>query len=339
MKTLSVFGKYLDQPMVVTKFTKAVPYALIGGGLAYTLNHVNKTSQKEKKNELIKTISVLTATIGSALLAPKLAAKLVKSAEHEIPLGLSELKKQQKEMINTFLQKNKVKSEVEKVLEIAKNNILNFPHLKTIFNELGTQKEGKAFLEELIPGPENVDSKHIFGEIGRLSVLGLIPVVGGVLGGVVGDKLTDKKWKEKIPNKIKEGAYQYLANIFLCNIGAGGALYAMEKAKITSKSARATGMIAGIIATGVIGGSAIANFIGKTCINPLFGKDSKNECKKLDKKEGLYSERKPELLDVGLHVDDIATVAVMSGLKWIEPALPILYSISGFRAGIGYRNN
>ena len=28
----------------------------------------------------------------------------------------------------------------------------------------------------------------------------------------------------------------------------------------------------------------------------------------------------------------------MSGLKWIEPALPIMYAISGYRAGIGYRN-
>ena len=29
----------------------------------------------------------------------------------------------------------------------------------------------------------------------------------------------------------------------------------------------------------------------------------------------------------------------MSGLKWIEPALPILYGISGYRTGIGYRND
>ena len=54
--------------------------------------------------------------------------------------------------------------------------------------------------------------------------------------------------------------------------------------------------------------------------------------------KNLYGERKPEALDIGLHTDDIATVAVMSGLKWIEPALPIMYAISGFRAGIGYRN-
>ena len=45
------------------------------------------------------------------------------------------------------------------------------------------------------------------------------------------------------------------------------------------------------------------------------------------------------MLDLGLHTDDIATVSLLSGLKWIEPSLPVLYAISGYRAGIGYRNN
>ena len=89
-------------------------------------------------------------------------------------------------------------------------------------------------------------------------------------------------------------------------------------------------MIGGITATGIIGGSTLANLIGKKVIDPLLNKKSHNK--------NIYSERKPEAIDIGLHTDDIATVAVMSGLKWIEPALPIMYSVSGYRAGIGYRN-
>ena len=184
-------------------------------------------------------------------------------------------------------------------------------------------------LNKLIPEPENISSKDIFSEIGRLSLLGLIPVIGGIGGGIAGDMVTTREWKKEIPNKIKEGAYQYLANIFLCNIGAGTALGVMEKFGVKSKTPRALGMIGGIVATGVIGGSAIANLISNKIIDPICGKKSKN---------GIYSERKPEALDIGLHTDDIATVAVMSGLKWIEPALPIMYAISGYRAGIGYRN-
>ena len=43
-------------------------------------------------------------------------------------------------------------------------------------------------------------------------------------------------------------------------------------------------------------------------------------------------------MDVCLHTDDIATVSMLSGLKWIEPMLPVLYSVSGYKAGTGYRN-
>ena len=70
-------------------------------------------------------------------------------------------------------------------------------------------------MNKLIPEPENISSKDIFSEIGRLSVFGLIPVLGGIAGGIAGDRLTSDDYKDKIPNKIKEGAYQYLANIFL----------------------------------------------------------------------------------------------------------------------------
>ena len=41
--------------------------------------------------------------------------------------------------------------------------------------------------------------------------------------------------KKTIPNKINEGIYQYLANIFMCNIGAGVALALLEKANITEQ--------------------------------------------------------------------------------------------------------
>lgn len=108
------------------------------------------------------------------------------------------------------------------------------------------------------------------------------------------------------------------------------ALAILEKNKIQSRMARGLGMIGGIILTGVIGGSKIANIIGDKLINPLCG--SKRQKTKGD-------ERTPELIDIGLHTDDIATVSLLSGLKWIEPALPILYTVSGYRAGIGYRNN
>lgn len=327
MKVLSVLGKYLDQPKLVEGFTKSVPVILISGGGIYGAYNVLKSPKEERKKETIKNIAVLSATVASALLAPKIASKIVKGHEHEIEVNA-------KELVESFIKENKPSDTILPILNKAKEKILSFSDIKKLYEGL-KDDNGKKLLTDLIPDPENIDSKHIFSEMGELSILGLVPVLGGITGGILGDKLTEKNWKEKIPDKIKEGSYQYLANIFLCNVGAGVALLAMEQAKIQSKSTRAAGMIAGIILTGVVFGSAIANLIGKICIDPLLHKTDKNH---VHKHKDLYSERRPELIDIGLHVDDIATVAVLSGLKWIEPALPILYSISGYRAGIGYRN-
>lgn len=331
--------------MLVGKFSKKVPAFLVAGGAALVYCRVVSSPQTSKRKELIKSISVLTGTIGSALIATRgigcfngLSGKI----------NIKKIENTNAKIINDFLSNDSVGLKTKAVLEKAKNKILTLSEIKVIFGELSKNKRGKEFLNKLIPSPENVDSKHIFGEIKRLSLLGLVPVLGGIAGGILGDRLTEREWKDRIPNKIKEGVYQYLANIFLCNIGAGIALMLLEKAKVTSKSARATGMLTGILAVGVFGGSIIANFIGKNIINPLLKEKYKNvkkdgkslscENNNCPQNRKFYSERKPEALDIGLHMDDIATVAVLSGLKWIEPALPILYSVSGYRAGIGYRN-
>ena len=323
MNILKITGKYLDQPLLVTKLKKNIPAALITAGTAYTLHEIYK-EKEDKKHCAIRVGTTMLCTISSSLMAPLLTNKLFKIT----PKNLNTIKQENAKLVDNFIKKNPVKENTKQILEKSKTKVLKFKEIKTLCNEFneGSKKE---FLNKLIPEPENITSKEIFSEIGRLSILGLIPVIGGVFGGIWGDKMSTKYWKEKIPNKIKEGAYQYLANIFLCNIGAGAALALMERANVKSKGQRAFGMVGGIVTTGVIGGSAIANLIGNKFINPMFGGE---------KSQKLYSERKPEALDIGLHTDDIATVAVMSGLKWIEPALPIMYSISGYRAGIGYRN-
>lgn len=289
MNIVKLAGKFLDQPVLVAKFQKSVPYALSGAACIYGGNQVIQAPEKDRKTTAIKTSTTLAFTAASAIAAPKITNKVFHND----------------------------KNEIKPILK----RILSLKEIKKLYETVD-----KDTFNKLIPEPENITSKEIFSEIGRLSFFGLIPVIGGITGGILGDSITDKDWKNKLPDKIKEGAYQYLANIFLCNVGAGVALGIMEKMNIRSKASRALGMVGGIITTGVIGGSAIANLIGEKLITPVF------------KSSTEFKPRHPEALDLGLHTDDIATVAVMSGLKWIEPALPLMYSISGYRAGIGYRN-
>lgn len=319
MIKISTIGKYLDQPILSAKLNKNIPAIMTVGSSAIVLNQINNAPKEEKAKTGIKSAIILGATILSAVNAPKIASFITK---RDGAKSLKAIQENNTKLINEYIEKNKVDEKLLKIFNKAKTKILTPKEIETI-----NTNEHKAFIDKLIPPPENIKAKDIFKEIGWLSVYGAVPVAGGIIGGIAADKITEKNWKKRIPNKVNEGIYQYLANIFLCNVGAGAALGILEKFNIKSKSARCIGMVGGIILTGVIGGSAIANFIGNKLINPLINKNNKPDV------------RSPELLDIGLHTDDIATVSLLSGLKWIEPSLPLLYSISGYRAGIGYRNN
>lgn len=328
MNNLKIFGKFLDQPILISKLNKSMPKIMTCAGAIILANDtidVFKRNKEDKnlKKDLFKKAIILTFAISSALLAPKIASKITKRAPIETP---DEIHNKNEKLINDFLENNNLKNSTKKLLHKAKSEILTLSEIKKLAQNLSYNNEGEKLFSELIPDPQNIQAKDIFSEIGYLSIYGLIPVIGGIIGGIFADKATKENSKEKITDKINEGIYQYLANIFMCNIGAGISLSILEGMKITSKTARAIGMTTGIILTGVIGGSKIANFISKKIVQPLICPNKKQK------------ERKPELIDMGLHADDIATVSLLSGLKWIEPALPALYSISGYKAGIGYRN-
>lgn len=319
MTPIRAIGKYLDQPLLTAKINKVIPAVLLSGAGFVLHENIENTPKSEHKKTAIKSSAVLFTTALSALSAPKIASAMTgrKGAK-----TLKQIINYNIKTVDDFLKNNHVNSNLEKILQKSKTKILS---LKEV-NDLFSSKETANIAKKIIPPPDNIKAKDIFREIGWLSVYGAVPVLGGIAGGILGDKFTHENWREGVPDKIKEGTYQYLANIFLCNIGAGAALGALEKLNITSKAARCLGMIGGILLTGVIGGSIIANFIGNKILNPIM---------KQDKKEI----RTPEFLDLTLHTDDIATVSLLSGLKWIEPSLPLLYSISGYRAGIGYRND
>lgn len=268
MKPFKIAGKFLDQPILVAKFKKSVPYLLAGGGTAYVAREVKKAPTDKKNTTLLQTGITMFFTVLSALIAPKIVNKIFKNPTHSI----KEIKQKNTEIIDDFVKKNNIDQKSRNILEKAKEEILNIKELKDL-----NKTTNKNFMNKLIPEPENISSKDIFSEIGRLSLLGLIPVLGGIGGGIAGDIMASENWKEKIPNKIKEGLYQYLANIFLCNVGAGIALAILEKAGVKGKTPRAIGMIIGIATLGIIGGSAIANTISSKIINPVYNKKQKTD--------------------------------------------------------------
>ena len=319
INNIKAFAKFIDQPILISKFNKSMPKLMCAAGGTFLIGDTYESfskygnNRRTQKSALRKAI-VVTTTIASAMAAPKIASKIMKRPSLE---SISSIRKNNADLIDNFLKDSFLDKKTREILNNAKNEPLSFCNVKRFMNDFKKSPEQQAFFNKLIPNPENITSKDIFSEIGYLSIYGAVPVIGGVVGGISADIVTKDNFKSKISDKINEGVYQYLANIFLCNVGAGGALWGLE--------ARALGMTAGIILTGVVGGSAIANAFSNKVLSPIM------KCKE-------KTHRTPEALDIGLHADDVATVSLLSGLKWIEPALPLLYSISGYRAGMGYRN-
>ena len=323
-------GKYIDQPALVHKLYDVMPGVLTGLAAGYGTYDTFKAPKGERKNRAVKNFSVLGFTVASALLATRGLSIKGKTLFE----GIIELPEKDADGLKEVLGKNISDSAKKLVQKVENDEILSFKQVKSLIKEFnGTDKN---LVSKVIPDPE---SEAPFADLLKLSWLGLIPVLGGIAGGVVGDKLTHKNWKKKFPDKVKEGTYQYLNNIALCNVGAGLGALVMNAFKVKSKAARFCAMMAGVLGVGLVAGNAIANFVAKNAINPLFDKTERKEHKSFrDRFKNLNSERHPEVLDVSLHLDDVASVGFVAGLKWIGPILPMLYSVSAYRAGIGYRN-
>lgn len=427
MKAVSL-GKFLDQPLIISKLKDKTPKLLAGAAFAYGMYDTFKSEKQDRKKRALKNAIILSTVVSTSLVS----AFGLKIGKKQLFSGLVNVKNNkeilanQKIIVQKFLKENRTDKKTEEVLNKAKIGILGLRDIEEVLklddsNMINPQNMQYKGLDELFDTlfskKENLSAKEIFEETGRLSVLGLMPVVSGVISGIFAEKITDENTPKSSSDKIKEGAYQFLANIFMCNVGAAGALFGAERLQKAGKIKALTPMkklgaiMTGIFVTGIIGGSFVANWIGKKILDPIFDKKHKqyktfahqgftpytapvfkekefekftgsknlkffqdahfnhkqlaastkstnselikhnihlkplssrhmqNNERRKSNHDKLSSERKPELLDMALHTDDIATAGVLSGFKWIEPMLPLMYTISGYRAGIGYRNN
>lgn len=336
MKISSV-GKFLDQPLLSNSLARKMPAILVGSAAIFGIKDTLEKPKEERKKSAIKNAIILTTITAASLIGAK--GVKIKGERLIDVVPKKEILKTQSDVIDKFVGKNSnLPQETLNILNKAKEKMLSLSDTDRLLNSVKDKKDANRLINTLFGNKENITSNKIMQEIAKLSIMGFIPVASGIAGGIVADNVVGESDKTKTTNKIKEGIYQFFANIFLCNVGAGTFLFAAEK--LNEKGIikqltplKKTGVIlGGILAVGVLGGSCIANCIGNKIVNPLINKITG---KKSEQKET----RKPEALDIALHTDDIATAGVLSGVKWIEPLLPVMYLVSGYRSAIGYRNS
>ncbi len=328
-ENLRTFGKYLDQPAIVRGLEKYAPGVAVAAAAGYGIYDVFRAPKEEKKETAVRDLLVLSFALGAGFLTAR---------------GLRSLHKHGHKHCDGHGHHHGHKHSISETLKGYAEKIKKGEYLK--FGQIKELSKDKHLIDELIPDSHIHTPKDIFRELGYLTGLGLMPVLGGIGGGVLADRINGENVRRESKNKIKEGTFQYLANITLCNAGAGIALWVLTKLNIENRAAKLAAMAAGVVGVGIVFGGTIANFIGKNFVNPVVDKGLDKTIEDYKKHshhighmfENVNAERKPEALDLALHIDDVASVGFLAGMQWIGPILPVLYSVSGYRAGIGYRN-
>ena len=354
------------------------PIGLAGMG-ALAAADTWKAQPQDKRNVLVRDALVLGATAAGTWVAArglgvKNAGKLLKDGlmkydEHE---GREELAETLEHAIKFLKEKGYSKqiTDLAKSLEdksasagtIRKGykNLINGmkTELETKKNLTGEQlqKTWKAHVGDLFPeGPGEEFSEEVKKALSFFTVGG-ISVLSGLAGGLAANKINKVQDPDATVNMIKEGIFQFVANIALCAVGAGAALAVVDGkwggvAKPTAEKFTAwlnrhpakklirTGIIGSGLSIGIFGGSHLANWLGRNYVNPFFDKLQGKPDARLTGELPTDGKRKIEWSDWILHLDDLPTAMALAGVKIVEPFIPLFFAFSGYRTGIGYRND
>ncbi|MCS6267871.1 MAG: hypothetical protein H2174_09935 [Vampirovibrio sp.] len=208
---------------------------------------------------------------------------------------------------------------------IKKESALN----KLFHNELRLLLPTAEELGELKGNVLQTTAKEFVSEAAvPFMLVGGASVLAGISGGLMANKLNNAP-SEKNMDVVKEGIFQYVANIVMCGMGAGVGLLVANLAGFTKqeKPLLRFGTIVAGLAAGIATGAAIAN--------PL--------CSVIEKwmpakHQSSGKGRKLEWQDAILHVDDVPTAFSVAGVQALKPLLPMFFIPSGLKAAIGYRN-
>lgn len=357
-------GHYIEQPKVVHKakwWAAGLGVAGLGGIGAMD---VFNAKPEDRQKVLVRDAMVLGATaVGTAaasrFMIPSLK-ELKGDAENIIPEAVKFLKANYPEnlaqpMINIM---SKEKKSFGDFYNFFKQMKAKFPHSRSDHKSLGEE------VEALMSGKPEEGFAEEAAKAVKFFTVGGISVISGLLGGLAANKINQVKDPDATVNMMKEGIFQFVANIALCAVGAMAALAfvngewvpvkALQRGplkklndtgaqfakKYLKNTAVRTGIIGMGLSVGIFGGSRLANFLGQRYVNPFFDRMQGKvpDVQTPSGKPKPADKRGIEIWDWILHLDDVPTAMALAGVGIIEPFIPLFFAFSGYRTGIGYRN-
>lgn len=321
-------GHFIDQPQIIQKASKTIPI-ISGLGIAglFALDYFQAKPQERKKVALRDALVLGTTAAGTLI-----GALLFMRQTHDpfvVEEAIKTIAKKYGPHIEALVNKEtKSRAEFQKILNTVSKEDAN--------KILPIEEEHEGFLEGL-------KKMRSFAVVGAMSVL------SGFGGGMIANKINKEPASKKV-DMIKEGIFQFIANIVLCAIGASiGIAVVNNKWKPVKQKLARFGIIGAGLSLGIVGGGFIANAIGRAVVNPYF------EWRDQGKPDGSFvnwwkaqreaaegkpkANRKVEFWDAILHLDDLPMALALAGVQILEPFIPLFFALSGYRTGIGYRND
>lgn len=359
---LRSLAHFVDQPPVINGVHRFVQNYGLHGAIAAKALYDIATADPKKRGEVIAQDGLV---LGSTWLATMYGLKLISEQEDLLKAVSPQIKKAYPS-IKPILDRVDMGSPLRKKhFSLAEIQTI----LKTVLTSPQSKAVKSAHLSQLLPLPGGHDHSLVdllaglFKKKPTMKMLKAIAankmvkffgvggmiVLAGLAGGLLYDALQGNRNKLAKVNKIKEGIFQFIANIALCAVGATIGETVADKVGLAehatnSVSKRMTrfGVILAGLSLGIVWGGMIANWFGRRFVNPFFDW--------LDKRHQGYTlgqalrsaktenDRKVEFLDAILHLDDLPTALALAGVHIFVPFIPLFFAVSGARTGVGYRN-
>ncbi|MEM0952428.1 MAG: hypothetical protein AAGI66_09860 [Cyanobacteria bacterium P01_H01_bin.74] len=288
----SQVGRYLDQPMLSYRVGKAMPAISLGAAsLVMGINAFNAPTGKHKESLLKDGIVLSSIAAGSLFLAEGLKLMPLKTLEECKDVAktfASELANRIKETpaLKQALASNK---ETRITLTVSEDNPVQLTRkalhetVETVKQHLtGSDQEKeeiiKALFSEETPDPDELLHEEI-SKARNFFVVGAGGILSGIGGGWLANKLTGKSTAKNNQKMVKEGIFQFMANIGMCAVGAIGGLMVAGKVPQVNKLIRKQGLSGKLLKfglvtsglfTGMFGGGHLANVINRNVVSPFF---------------------------------------------------------------------
>jgi hypothetical protein len=363
--TLKAFSHVLDERHVIDRVGKTAAWTLgIGAPASLMAWNASHAEPDKRKQVLIRDGLVLGGVALTSIFAVR-KYLMGDVLENGVKVGKSFVKQKtvneaREELLEGFAKvKSSVKYQAYKALPKLEALVLkenkSLADYKAIITHMKTASPGtyKEDINKLLPVDLGDDCPtklkdvpeflgNLWKELSNFAVLGTVPIFGGIMGGLAANKINGERGKTA--DMVKEGVFQLISNIVLPVItGAVGITLmsiptikrGLEKIPNAARLIR-FGVVGISITAGIASGMLLANKIGEKWLTPMFNR-MQGKPSKPPSADGRH-ERKPDFFDIFLHVDDLPVALSVAGVAILEPFLPFLFGITGWRAGVGFRN-